>query len=124
MSPALDVVGVAPGVHRAAGMYMLVMPNSVKFIADATVNIDPDAKTLAETAILAADMVRSMDIEPRVAMLSYANFGAVRHPTARKVRDAVGIVREQRLHFRPRSASSFTPSPNLATTRIFWSCQT
>jgi malate dehydrogenase (oxaloacetate-decarboxylating)(NADP+) len=96
MSPALDVVGVAPGVRRAAGMYMLVMPNSVKFIADATVNIDPDAETLAETAILAADMVRSMDIEPRVAMLSYANFGAVRHPTARKVRDAVGIVREQR----------------------------
>jgi len=96
MRPALDVVGVAPGVRRAAGMYMVVLPNSVKFICDATVNIDPDDKTLAETAVLAADMVRSMDIEPRVAMLSYANFGAVQHESARKVKRAVEIVREQR----------------------------
>ncbi|MEE2836201.1 MAG: NADP-dependent malic enzyme [Myxococcota bacterium] len=96
MRPALEVVGVAPGVRRAAGMYMLVMPNTVKFICDATVNIDPDDRTLAEIAILASDMVRSMDIEPRVAMLSYANFGAVKDESSRKIQRAVQLVREQR----------------------------
>jgi malate dehydrogenase (oxaloacetate-decarboxylating)(NADP+) len=94
--PALKVIGVKEGVHRAAGMYMLVFRDQVKFILDATVNIDPDAEALAEMAILAADQVRSFDITPRVAMLSYANFGASDARDARKMRRAVELVRHRR----------------------------
>src|SRR5262249_45305082 len=56
--PALEIIGVRPGVKKASGMYMMVFKNDVKFFTDATVNIDPDEETLAETAILCADAVR------------------------------------------------------------------
>jgi malate dehydrogenase (oxaloacetate-decarboxylating)(NADP+) len=60
------------------------------------VNIDPDAPTLAEIAILAADFARTLDLEPKVAMLSFSNFGSTPHPLQRKVRDAVEMVRTRR----------------------------
>ncbi|MEM9074488.1 MAG: NADP-dependent malic enzyme, partial [Myxococcota bacterium] len=80
--PALQVIGVADGVRRACGCYMVVAPDGVKFFADTTINIDPDAETLAETAALVADMVQEMGIQPRVAMLSFSNFGDAHHPLA------------------------------------------
>jgi malate dehydrogenase (oxaloacetate-decarboxylating)(NADP+) len=67
----------------------------VYFLADCAVNIDPDAGALAETALLTARCVRALDIEPRVAMLSFSNFGSVEHPLARKVQEAVDIVRQR-----------------------------
>ncbi|MDH5491671.1 MAG: NADP-dependent malic enzyme [Myxococcales bacterium] len=90
--PALQIIGVRPGVRRAAGTYMIVTKTDVKFLADTTINIDPDAETLAETAILTAEMVRELGIEPRVAMLSFSNFGDVPHSSAAKMARATAIA--------------------------------
>jgi malate dehydrogenase (oxaloacetate-decarboxylating)(NADP+) len=92
--PALETVGTSPGVQHVAGLYMMVLENQILFFADTTVNIDPDAETLAEIALLAAGFVRRLGIEPRVAMLSFSNFGSVRHPEADKVRRATERVKQ------------------------------
>ncbi len=94
--PALQTVGVREGIRRASGMYMIVTPTEAKFLADTTINIDPDAETLAETAILAADTVRDLGIVPRVAMLSFSNFGDAPHPSSSKVAQATALVKKQR----------------------------
>lgn len=96
LSPALQVVGTAPGVHRVAGMYLMVIRNQVYFFVDATVNIDPTAEELAGIASMAADAVRRFDIEPRIAMLSFSNFGSNDHASPQKVRRAVKILHETR----------------------------
>jgi len=70
----------------------------VYFLADTTVNIEPTADDLAEIAIEAADTVRRLDIEPRVAMLSFSNFGSTRHPLSDKVRRAVELVHQRAPH--------------------------
>jgi len=96
LRPALQIVKTKPGVRKVAAMYMMVLKDRVLFFSDPAVNIEPTAEDLAEIAILAADMVREFDIEPRIAMLSFSNFGSVRHPLAEKVRRAVELVREKR----------------------------
>jgi len=94
--PALQVVGVREGVRKVAGLYIMIIKEKVYFFTDATVNIEPTAEDLAEIAIMAADFARRFDIEPRVAMLSFSNFGSTRHPLSEKVRQAVEIVRQRR----------------------------
>ncbi|WP_322802620.1 NADP-dependent malic enzyme [Thermoflexus sp.] len=94
--PALQVVGVREGVRKVAGLYIMIVKEKVYFFTDATVNIEPTAEDLAEIAIMAADFARRFDIEPRVAMLSFSNFGSTRHPLSEKVRLAVEIVRQRR----------------------------
>ncbi len=102
--PALEVVGVRDGVKRACGAYILLAEeipgSSIRaqpyFLTDATVNIDPTAEDLAEAAILVADLARTFDIDPRIAMLSFSNFGSVRHAQADKMRRAAEIVRQRR----------------------------
>ena len=94
--PALEIVGTAPGVRKVAGMYIMLVRDKVYFFSDATVNIDPSAEDLAEIASLAADAACRFDIQPRIAMLSFSNFGSTRHPFAEKVRRAVEILRERR----------------------------
>ncbi|MEQ9321633.1 MAG: NADP-dependent malic enzyme, partial [Polyangiaceae bacterium] len=96
MRPALQIIGVREDVTRAAGMYMAITRGDVKFLADTTVNIDPDAETLAQTAMLAADTVRALGIEPRVAMLSFSNFGDAPHPASEKVARATALVKSMR----------------------------
>lgn len=91
----LEVIGPMPGVHRISSLYMILLPKDIYFLADCAVNIDPNAEELAETALLAAQMVRSIGIEPRVAMLSFSNFGSVEHPFTRKVREATRIAKER-----------------------------
>ncbi|HEY6808505.1 MAG TPA: phosphate acyltransferase, partial [Gemmatimonadales bacterium] len=93
--PALEVIGAEPGRRHVSGIYMLVFQQDVYFFADCTVNIDPDAETLAEIASATAQFVWRFGIEPRVAMLSYSNFGSVAHPTAEKVRKAVALLHER-----------------------------
>ncbi|HTY38025.1 MAG TPA: NADP-dependent malic enzyme [Bacteroidota bacterium] len=93
--PALQIIGKKEGVRVIAGLYMLVFKNRTIFIADATVNIEPTSEELAEIAILAADKVQQMDIEPRVAMLSFSNFGGSKHPLTEKVRLATEIVKRR-----------------------------
>jgi malate dehydrogenase (oxaloacetate-decarboxylating)(NADP+) len=93
--PALQIVRPRPGISTIGGMYMLVFKNDVKFIADATVNVDPTAEQLADIAILAAEKVRSFNTEPRIAMLSFSNFGSTRHPSAEKMARAVEMVKKR-----------------------------
>ena len=94
--PALRIIGVREGVKRAAGMYMVVTKQGVRFLADTTMNIEPDAESLAEIAILAADAVSELGLEPRVAMLSFSNFGDAPHPASRRVAEATAIVQRMR----------------------------
>jgi malate dehydrogenase (oxaloacetate-decarboxylating)(NADP+) len=78
-------------------MYCLIVNDRVLFFADATVNIDPTAEEVAEIAIAASDIAqRFFDIEPRVAMLSFGNFGAVDHPFALKMAQATAIAQQRR----------------------------
>ena len=91
--PALEVVGKQGGLSSVHGLYMMVFKKGVYFLADTTVTIDPTAEELAETAILAAEKVRMLDIEPRVAMLSFSNFGSSNHQQVKKVQRAVEIVK-------------------------------
>jgi malate dehydrogenase (oxaloacetate-decarboxylating)(NADP+) len=93
--PALEVVGAHPRAGLVSGMYMLVFDKHVVCCADTTVNIDPTAEQLAQIAYAAARIVRTFGIEPRIAMLSFSNFGSVRHPDAEKVSRAVQLVRQR-----------------------------
>ncbi|NJD18880.1 MAG: NADP-dependent malic enzyme [Gemmatimonadetes bacterium] len=93
LRPVLQVVGVAPGVRKVAGLYMLAFPDrELLFLADTTVNIEPDARTLADIAHHAAEFVRSLGIRPRVAMVSFSNFGSVDHMESRRVAEAVRLM--------------------------------
>src|SRR6266480_792098 len=78
--PALEVIGAEQGRRHVSGIYMLVFPQQTLFFADCTVNIEPDAETLVEIASATAEFVGRLGIEPRVALLSFSNFGSVRHP--------------------------------------------
>ncbi|HOK47569.1 MAG TPA: phosphate acyltransferase, partial [Bryobacteraceae bacterium] len=97
--PAIQVIATRPGLHTVSGLHLLCVGNDVYFLADCTVNIDPTSEDLAEIAVSAADMARRFDVEPKVAMLSFSNFGSSRHPFADKVRRAVELLhaREPRL---------------------------
>ena len=95
LRPALQVIGIKNSVTRVAGVHMLFVKHRVYFLADTTVNIDPTAEQLAEIAIGAAEVAREFHIEPRVAMLSFSNFGSVRNPAADKVRRATELVQER-----------------------------
>ena len=95
MRPALQIIGPRDGISTVAGLYMLVFKKDVKFIADATVTFDPSPQQLADIAILAAERVRTFNIEPRIAMLSFSNFGSTRHPSAGKMAEAAEIVRQR-----------------------------
>jgi len=91
----LEVIGPAPGLRRISSHYLVLLPRDVVFLADCAVNIDPDAEVLAEIALVAARMSRSLGFEPRIAMLSFSNFGSVDHPFSRKVRQATEIARQR-----------------------------
>ncbi len=94
--PALQVIPVKKGQRLVSGLYMLItQKGEVYFLADTTVNIDPAAEDLAEIAIEAARTARDFEVEPRVAMLSFSNFGSTRHALSEKVRVATEIVREK-----------------------------
>jgi malate dehydrogenase (oxaloacetate-decarboxylating)(NADP+) len=95
LRPAIQVIGVKPG-SLLAGIYMMVFKKQVLWFADTTVNIDPGAEQLAEIAIQTADLARKFMVEePRVAMLSFSNFGSNSHPFAHKVRQAVELIKKR-----------------------------
>jgi malate dehydrogenase (oxaloacetate-decarboxylating)(NADP+) len=94
--PPLEIFGLSPGAKVAVGMYMLVMQNTVKFFGDTVFNIFPDAETLADIAVQMADAVQGFGLTPRMAMISYSNFGSVRHPDVERIHRALEIVRERR----------------------------
>jgi malate dehydrogenase (oxaloacetate-decarboxylating)(NADP+) len=97
ISPCLQVIGTRPGVKKVCGVYVLVLKSRVVFFADTTMTIDPTAEELAEIAILTADLVQQrFDLEPRIAMLSFSNFGSVNHPSPRKMQKAAQLVKQLR----------------------------
>jgi len=94
LRPPLQVVGTAPDADYVAGVYMLTFKNQVVFVADATVNQNPDEEVLAEVARHTADLAHRFNVDPRVAMLSYSNFGSVDNEGTRKPREAARLLRE------------------------------
>jgi malate dehydrogenase (oxaloacetate-decarboxylating)(NADP+) len=93
--PALQVIKPRPDLHRVSGLYVLVTRRGdMYFLADCSVNIEPTAEDLAEIAICAAHTAKRFNVTPRVAMLSFSNFGSTKHPLTEKVRRAVELVRQ------------------------------
>jgi malate dehydrogenase (oxaloacetate-decarboxylating)(NADP+) len=94
--PALQCVGVREGFKVVSSIYIVVAKKEVYFFADCTVNVNPTAEQLAEIAISTAETVKAFDIDPRIAMLSFSNFGSASYPESDKVKDAVSIVHRLR----------------------------
>jgi malate dehydrogenase (oxaloacetate-decarboxylating)(NADP+) len=92
LRPPMRIIGVDPRYGAAAGVYLIITKHRTLFFADTTVNIDMDSQRLARVAVLVADLARSLGVEPRVAMLSFSNFGSVRHPRTEIVREAAEIA--------------------------------
>ncbi|HNF42536.1 MAG TPA: NADP-dependent malic enzyme, partial [Ferruginibacter sp.] len=91
--PALQIIGTEPGVKKIAGMYIMFTKRGPLFLADTTVNFNPTAEELAEITLLVAKEVKQFNIKPRIAMLSYSNFGSSNSPEANLVRQAREIVK-------------------------------
>jgi malate dehydrogenase (oxaloacetate-decarboxylating)(NADP+) len=95
--PALQVIPMREGLRKISGTYLVITASGdIYFLADATVNILPTVEDLVEIAISTAETARRFDIEPRIAFLSFSNFGSVRHPFAEKMQQAAAILRERR----------------------------
>lgn len=93
--PALQIHHTAPGRRIAAGVYIMIVQGKVYLFSDATVNIDPSSEDLADIACLAADFARQLGLEPRVALLSFSNFGSTPHPLSAKVSRAVQLIKDR-----------------------------
>ena len=94
LRPPLQIIGTAEDANYAAGVYMLTVANRVIFVADATVNQAPDADTLEEIARHTAELAKDFNVDPKVALLSYSNFGSVDNEGTRKPREAARRLRE------------------------------
>lgn len=95
LRPALQIIGKEPGVNKVAGMYLIMTKKGPLFLADTTVNFRPNAEELAEIVLLTAKEVKAFNITPRIAMLSYSNFGSSNTPEARVVAEARRIVKSK-----------------------------
>jgi malate dehydrogenase (oxaloacetate-decarboxylating)(NADP+) len=93
--PALSIIGTEEGVKKIAGMYLMITKKGPLFLADTTINFNPTAEELADIAILAAKEVRNFSIQPRIAMLSYSNFGSSDGEEAKLVAKATQIVKQK-----------------------------
>jgi len=94
--PALECIGVKEGIQVVSGLYIVVAKKDVYFFADTTVNVNPTSEELAQIAISAADTVKGFNIEPKLAMLSFSNFGSAKYPESLKVKEAVRIIKKLR----------------------------
>jgi malate dehydrogenase (oxaloacetate-decarboxylating)(NADP+) len=93
--PAIQIIGMEEGVSKIAGMYMMLTKKGPIFLADTTVNFNPTAEELAEITLLAAKEIRQFNITPRIALLSYSNFGSSNSPEAKLVAKARKIIKEK-----------------------------
>jgi malate dehydrogenase (oxaloacetate-decarboxylating)(NADP+) len=96
LRPVLMAVGVASDRERVAGVHLMIVRDEIYFLTDTTLTLDPTAEQMAEIACAAADLASVFDIEPRIAMLSFSNFGSVRNERSDKVRRATDLVRTWR----------------------------
>jgi len=94
--PALQCIGVKEGMKVVSGLYIVAAKQDVYFFADTSVNVNPTTEELVDITLSAADTVKEFNIEPRIAMLSFSNFGSSPHPESNKVRDAVKLVKSIR----------------------------
>ncbi len=94
--PALQVIQLAEGVKRVSGCYVIIVKKRAYFFADTTVNVDPNTEELAEIAINTAEIVKRFGLEPKIAMLSFSNFGSAPYPQSIKVAKAVQLVKQKR----------------------------
>ncbi|MFM9055223.1 MAG: NADP-dependent malic enzyme [Bacteroidota bacterium] len=90
--PALRIIGTQQNVHKVAGMYIMITKDGPMFFADTTINIEPTAEDIVEITLLTARAVRQFNIEPRIALLSYSNFGSSNTESAIKMRKAVEML--------------------------------
>src|SRR5436190_1508338 len=93
--PALHTIGTEEGVKKIAGMYLMLTKKGPLFLADTTVNFNPTADELADITLMVAKEVRQFNITPRIAMLSYSNFGSSNSPEAKLVAEARKIVKHK-----------------------------
>ncbi len=93
--PALQIIGTEEGVKKIAGMYLLLTKKGPLFLADTTVNFNPTAEELADITMMVAKEVRNFNMTPRIAMLSYSNFGSSDSPEARMVAEATRILKQR-----------------------------
>ncbi|WP_258101239.1 NADP-dependent malic enzyme [Marinoscillum pacificum] len=93
--PALQIIGVEPGVNRVAGMYIISNSKGNFFFSDTTVNLNPNAEELVDIIGLTSRVVRFFDTEPRIAMLSYSNFGSARGEVPEKAAKAVKLAKQK-----------------------------
>jgi malate dehydrogenase (oxaloacetate-decarboxylating)(NADP+) len=94
--PALQILKPRAGVKHVSGAYVLMFKSRTVILADTTVNILPDSETLAEIAEQTAETAKRFNLEPRIAMISFSNFGSTKHPDAEKVAEAVAILKNRR----------------------------
>ena len=94
LSPALKVIGADPNAHCIIGCYMMTVNGKVIFLADATVNVYPDSRTLAEIAVQTAKVARRFGVDPKVAMLSFSNFGSSKAQRTDRIEESIEIARE------------------------------
>ncbi|MGN7205590.1 NADP-dependent malic enzyme [Pedobacter sp. SAFR-022] len=95
IKPALHVIGIEEGVNRVAGMYMMMTKKGPVFFGDTTVNVDPTVDELVDLTLLMNSAVRKFNIQPRIALLSYSNFGSNKGTVPDKVKKAVKILHEK-----------------------------
>ncbi len=93
--PALRVIGVEKGLNKIAGMYILISKDGPMFFADTTVNINPSVEEIVDITLLVARTVKQYKIKPKIALLSYSNFGSNEGPDAIKMREATKILHER-----------------------------
>src|SRR5580704_6495702 len=93
--PAIQIIGTEEGVKKIAGMYLLLTKRGPLFLADTTVNFNPTAAELADITLMVAKEVRNFNLVPKIAMLSYSNFGTSDSPEAKLVADARKIVKQK-----------------------------
>ena len=94
LRPCLEVIGSDEDSHCAIGCYMMVVKGRLIFLGDATVNVYPDSKTLADIAVQTAKVARRFGVEPKVAMLSFSNFGSSRAQRSERIEEAIDMARE------------------------------
>jgi malate dehydrogenase (oxaloacetate-decarboxylating)(NADP+) len=95
IKPALQIIGTDPNVTKVAGMYLMFTKKGPLFFADTTVNLNPTSEDLVAIAKLVSDSIKKFNIEPRIAMLSYSNFGSSESDSSTKVREAVAILHKE-----------------------------
>lgn len=95
LRPPLQIIGTHPEVTSVSGLYLMLFKHRMYFLADTTVNIEPSAEVLANIALESAKFAQRLDIVPRVALLSFSNFGSVKHHLCDRVKEAVRLVKER-----------------------------